>query len=43
MESKKKDTTEHISKTERDSETQIRNLWSPKGKGWGTDKLGGGE
>ena len=36
----KNDTDELIYKTERDSQTQKTNLWLPKGKGKGRDKLG---
>ena len=37
----KKKTNELIYKTETDSQTQKTNLWLPKGKGGGKDKLGG--
>ena len=37
---KKKGTNKLIYKTERDSQTQKTNLWLPKGKGRGEDKLG---
>ena len=37
---KKKDTNEPIYKTEIYSQTQKTNLWLPKGKGVGRDKLG---
>ena len=40
VKSKKKDTDKFIYKTERDSQTQKTNLWLPKGKGEGSDKLG---
>ena len=36
----KNDTNELIYKTEIDSQTQKTNLWLPKGKGGGRDKLG---
>ena len=36
----KYDTNELIYETETDSETQKTNLWLPKGKGDGRDKLG---
>ena len=37
---KKNDTNELIHKTEIDPQTQKTNLWLPKGKGKGRDKLG---
>ena len=37
---KKNDTDELIYKTEIDPQTQKTNLWLPKGKGEGRDKLG---
>ena len=37
----KKDTNEFIYKTETDLQTQKTDLWLPKGKGSGRDKLGG--
>ena len=37
----KNDTNELIYKTETDSQTQKTNLWLPKGKSGGRDKLGG--
>ena len=37
---KKNDTNELIYKAEIDSQTQKTNLWLPKGKGGGRDKLG---
>ena len=37
----KNDINELIYKTETDSQTQKTNLWLPKGKGQGRDKLGG--
>ena len=37
---KKKGTNELIYKTEIDPQTQKTNLWLPKGKGGGRDKLG---
>ena len=37
---KKKDTNELIDKTEIDPQTQKTNLWVPKEKGGGWDKLG---
>ena len=40
VESKKSDTNELIYKTEIDSQTQKTNLWLPKEKGGGRDKLG---
>ena len=43
MESKKKEKMIHVSffyKIETDSQTQKTNLWLPKGKGVGGDKLG---
>ena len=36
----KSDTNELIYKTETDSQTSKTNLWLPKGKGGGRDKLG---
>ena len=36
----KYDTNELIYKTETDSQTQKKNLWLPKGKGWERNKLG---
>ena len=36
----KYDTNELICKTETDSQTEKTNLWLPKGKGEGRDKLG---
>ena len=36
----KKDANEFIYKTETDSQMQKTNLWLPKGKGRGRDKLG---
>ena len=36
----KNGTNEHIYKTENDSQTQKANLWLPKGKDDGRDKLG---
>ena len=40
MEPRKKDTSEFIYKTEIDPQTWKRNLWLPKGKTGGRDKLG---
>ena len=39
MWSLKYDTNKPIYKTETDSQTLKTNLWLPKGKGWGRDKL----
>ena len=36
----KDDTNELMYKTERNSQTSKTNLWLPKEKGWGRDKLG---
>ena len=40
MWSLKYETNEDIYKTETDSETQRRDLWLPRGGGWGTEILG---
>ena len=37
----KNDTNELIYKRETDSQTQKTNIWLPKGRGGGRDKLGG--